>query len=192
MDILASATVVLVGLASQQVAAEPAATVDPAPTISVWVADRVGVDREILLSAQERATSIFDRIEVHLAWTQDLRESPTPFIVTIAHEDVAQTLKVRATAALGVTKRDPEGGGRVYVFYDRVDRRASEHRVDIAQVLGAALAHEIGHLLLPYGTHGPSGLMRAEWDDRDFRLAGGGLLLFTRAEESIIRTRLAR
>ena len=121
---------------------------------------------------------------------KDLRASPAPLIVTIAHEDVAKRLKVKATASLGVTKRASEGGGRVYVFYDRVDRSASEHRVDVAQLLGAALAHEIGHLLLPYGTHGPSGLMQAAWDDQDFSLAGGGLLLFTRAEESIIRTRL--
>jgi len=155
------------------------------------MADRVGVDPSILQSAQDRARRIFEGIGVHLAWTEDVRQLPAPLVVTIADEETARTLKVKSVVALGVTNRSPEGGGRAFVFYDRVDRRASEHRVDVAQVLGAALAHEIGHLLLPHGTHGSSGLMRAEWDAPDFRLAGSGRPLFTLAEASVIRARLA-
>ncbi len=32
-----------------------------------------------------------------------------------------------------------------------------------SRLLGRAIAHEVGHLLLPGGRHSPSGLMRAPW-----------------------------
>ena len=37
------------------------------------------------------------------------------------------------------------------------------------------MAHEIGHLLLPYG-HSATGLMRADWEAKDMRLAVHGRL----------------
>jgi len=51
------------------------------------------------------------------------------------------------------------------------------------------MAHEIGHLLLPYG-HSATGLMRAKWDEKDLRLAVHGQLNFTAEEAELIRTRL--
>ena len=56
-------------------------------------------------------------------------------------------------------------------------------------VLAHAMAHEIGHLLLPYG-HSATGLMRAEWDRKDLRLAVHGRLNFTAEQATLIRIRL--
>ena len=54
-----------------------------------------------------------------------------------------------------------------------------------SQVLSVAIAHEIGHLLLPEPAHADEGIMRAPWD-------GDALdgLLFTASEGELIRQRL--
>lgn len=51
------------------------------------------------------------------------------------------------------------------------------------------MAHEIGHLLRPYG-HSAAGLMRAEWDEKDLRLAVHAQLNFTAEQAALIRARL--
>ena len=93
-----------------------------------------------------------------------------------------------------------EHRGRVaYVFYNRVERIARTRlnmsrqveRDDLYNLimLAHAMAHEIGHLLLPYG-HSATGLMRAEWDAKDMRLALDGRLNFTSEQAELIRGRL--
>ena len=94
-----------------------------------------------------------------------------------------------STDALGGAAGTPEHRGRVaYVFYDRVERIAetyldksrgcAECDVEIVIVLAHVMAHEIGHLLLPYG-HSPTGLMRANWDAADLNRALYRQLNFT-------------
>jgi hypothetical protein len=56
-------------------------------------------------------------------------------------------------------------------------------------VLAHAMAHEIGHLLLPYG-HSATGLMRADWNAKDLNLAIDGRLNFTSEQAELIRGQL--
>jgi hypothetical protein len=49
------------------------------------------------------------------------------------------------------------------VFADRVDAAAPGLQVAPATLLGRAIAHEIGHLLLGTTAHSPTGLMRGNW-----------------------------
>ena len=73
----------------------------------------------------------------------------------------------------------------------RPTRQAVRFALDTGAVLGHTIAHEVGHLLLPRGTHGPAGLMRATWRMEDMRDAAQGHLGFSPAEAAIIRARLA-
>ena len=105
-----------------------------------------------------------------------------------------------AMTALGGAAGTREHRGRVaYVFYNRVEhiartylntsRRRATNDIDNVIVLAHAMAHEVGHLLLPYG-HSATGLMRADWDGKDLRLALHGQLKFTAAQAELIRTTL--
>ena len=105
-----------------------------------------------------------------------------------------------ATTALGGAVGTREYRGRMaYVFYKRVERvartylntsrRRGTSDTDNVIVLAHAMAHEIGHLLLPYG-HSATGLMRADWDAKDMRLAVHGRLNFTSEQAELIRARL--
>ncbi len=55
-----------------------------------------------------------------------------------------------------------------------------------------AIAHEIGHMLLPDGKHAKSGFMAAPWNPSHFRSAAAGLLLFSEASAELIRRELER
>lgn len=55
------------------------------------------------------------------------------------------------------------------VHPDRVSVVAESGRVDRRVLLGRAIAHEIGHLLLNTSRHAERGLMRAMWSTRELR-----------------------
>lgn len=73
-----------------------------------------------------------------------------------------------------------------YVFFNRLIAATRTRPVDLALVLGRAIAHEVGHVLLPPGRHSAHGLMRAELD---FGLANPPR--FTREEGETLRAGLA-
>ena len=114
---------------------------------------------------------------------------------------MSDQLPVAATA-LGVAIGTSEHRGRLaYVFYNRVEHIARTHlnvshdaeRKDLYSVvvLAHVMAHEIGHLLLPYG-HSAIGLMRADWNAKDLDLALDGRLNFTSEQAELIRGQLSR
>lgn len=60
-----------------------------------------------------------------------------------------------------------------------VDKFASLGIAEEYQVLGAAMAHEIGHLFLGSNSHSPVGIMRAGWKEEDLLKASQARLTFT-------------
>jgi hypothetical protein len=59
---------------------------------------------------------------------------------------------------------EPEIGGTLAtVFTDRIAWLAALSRAKYTDLLGRAVAHEIGHLLIGTNEHSASGLMRAIW-----------------------------
>jgi len=55
------------------------------------------------------------------------------------------------------------------------------------QILGHAMAHEIGHLLLNSSAHSPVGIMQGEWDKRELTHLQAGRLLFTSEQSHLMR-----
>lgn len=55
------------------------------------------------------------------------------------------------------------------VYVDRVNWMAEQAGVDAHALLGRAIAHELGHLLMATGTHGSNGLMRPVWSQSEIR-----------------------
>jgi hypothetical protein len=78
--------------------------------------------------------------------------------------------------------------GRVATVYvDRAHWLASESGTEDSVVLGRAIAHEIGHLLMGTGRHSPRGLMRAIWMRKDFQRVDDDEWLFTPADVTAMR-----
>jgi hypothetical protein len=55
------------------------------------------------------------------------------------------------------------------IYLDRVLWLARESQADSRALLGHAIAHELGHLLLATSAHGPVGLMRGVWSQEEVR-----------------------
>jgi len=62
----------------------------------------------------------------------------------------------------------------------------------LSQILGLAIAHELGHLLLRSNAHWLTGIMQAQWRAKDLQRASKGLLLFTPEQTQIIRAEVLR
>jgi hypothetical protein len=77
-----------------------------------------------------------------------------------------------------------------YVFFDRVREFADRGHLDAWIVLGCAIAHELGHLLLPVNAHAADGIMRARWDSHLIGRAGG-FLSFAPDQARLLRMRVA-
>jgi hypothetical protein len=92
---------------------------------------------------------------------------------------------------LGVTPRGQGGPGRVvYVFYDAARIKSQRFTIPIRALLGYAMAHELGHSLLPHESHGEAGVMRAQWLESDMRLMRDEKLGFDPHDGSQIRIAL--
>ena len=72
-----------------------------------------------------------------------------------------------AEPALGFAVVDPvtRAGKMATVFHDHVETVARRTGVARSELLGRALAHEVGHLLLGVRGHSRGGIMRAVWTD---------------------------
>ena len=72
------------------------------------------------------------------------------------------------------------------MFYDRVVENPSHNRVLTGYVLAHVLAHEITHILQGTCRHSDYGLMKARWDERDFRNMTSQRLLFAKEDIDLI------
>ena len=75
------------------------------------------------------------------------------------------------TLPLGDAMIDTRTGTGVLatIYVDRIEWLAHQAGADRRALLGRAIAHELGHLLLATTTHGPVGLMRAYWSREEVR-----------------------
>ena len=78
------------------------------------------------------------------------------------------------------------------VLFDAVRRLAGARFSNPADLLGLAMAHEIGHILLRSANHSAAGIMRAQWLPKDFRDAENGLLVFTREQDDSMQNEVRR
>jgi len=86
------------------------------------------------------------------------------------------------------------GGGKVpclaTVFADRVWYVARSASVNAARLLGLAISHELGHLLLDTNLHAMTGLMRPAWSRSELRQARADDWRFLADDADAMRTRL--
>ncbi len=89
-----------------------------------------------------------------------------------------------AEPPLGVAVVDPEThvGKMATVFHDQVEAVARRTGVARSELLGRALAHEVGHLLLGVRGHSRTGIMRAVWTDDELTRDRSEDWMFTTAD----------
>jgi hypothetical protein len=146
-------------------------------------------DRVVPVALAERTqaevTRLYKLIGVEVVWVAE----PPP-------DEELRTIKLTTWEpredqfpfALGMTPAQPgTRGTRGYVFWGRVQRYAQKHAAGFDSLLAVAIAHELGHMLLPAGSHAKAGLMHRSWDNNHFRSAAAGLLHFSPQSARLIR-----
>jgi len=76
------------------------------------------------------------------------------------------------------------------IYVNRVERMAALAEADTASLLGRAIAHELGHLLLATNAHSSRGLMRAQWTQGELRRNQIADWVLAREDAAAIRRRL--
>jgi len=161
--------------------------------ITICVRDYARVSPDLLTRAEKETTRIFRESGFNVEWqglplsSQDIkgdrdkvsRLGHAGFVLNIIAPSMVGRFRIRAEA-LGFASPCPqdETGCIANIFFDRVRELAGRGDASLAQVLGAAIAHEMGHLLLQSHAHSAEGIMRARWRDTDLQRASKGSLLF--------------
>ena len=78
------------------------------------------------------------------------------------------------------------------VYTDRVETIADGRKFRRPVVLGAIIAHELGHLLLGIGSHSKAGLMSLPWGPKALTAADQGTLGFSKKETKQLEKAVAQ
>jgi len=125
--------------------------------------DAYGVSAAELEAARATGGSILGDAGIAVTWVAcpcDERVGPAELIVRVI---AATATSERDSLGFSYVDLASRSGTLATVFADRVRTRASEARVRSGELLGRAMAHEIGHLLLGTTQHDSRGLMRGRW-----------------------------
>jgi hypothetical protein len=160
----------------------------PAATIVVDLSDQAGFPAETLTQARSLVSRIYQDIGVQVLWSDAAsNDGEGRFIVHMMLRTNPPRPRMMGNA-LG-DSRAP--AGTAFVYRERVLDVARARHLDVATLLAYAMAHEIGHLLLPAPSHAVSGIMNGDWDGRDFRDMAADSLRFAPAQATAIRARAA-
>jgi hypothetical protein len=163
-------------------------------SLRVFLFDYAGVSPTVLQGAKDTASVILDRAGVAVEWADcsvggrgDREDSAcdgfTPLDIQLRLLNSAMARRVGTTRnCLGYAVIGDGFGSVAGVYFRRAIDLESEGVAFRSQILGAAMAHEIGHLVLAEARHSPAGLMRAQWDKSDLKAVGRGRLGFDHSQ----------
>jgi hypothetical protein len=137
------------------------------------------------------AGGVYRRAGVSVLWlpgTDRDASASDPEIVIVAA--AAEAKFPVGEDSLGVARgSDSARATTAYVFSDRVRDFGEHGHIDAWIVLGCAIAHELGHLLLPVNSHSSDGIMQAHWDPKVISRASG-FLSFAPDQGRLLRLRV--
>jgi hypothetical protein len=148
-----------------------------------------GAPPATLDQAASELARVYHELGVSLEWTSSVNAAPAGANVVsmIVLPDETGDLRHTPDTVMGAALRTPSGTRVAYVFYRHVRAEAERYAVSTACVLACAMAHELGHLLLPGRGHSPDGMMRARWTRDEFQRADQGRLRFSSDQALLLR-----
>ena len=175
----------------------------PRPAITLRVVNEGGLPTRYLSMAEKETVRIFRQAGIDLVWLECAsgraewgsgnlcqRElGPSEFWVRIVKRAPAAT----SAEMLGFAELD-EGLGRASagVYYPAAVALAEKWPARVGEILGAAIAHETGHLILGVHAHSMRGVMVAHWGRAQFELISISELNFTGVEARELREQIDR
>jgi hypothetical protein len=167
--------------------------------IQIMVYDRAGVAPKALSQAEGLTGKILVAAGVDTEWSagaiSDLQRLGTDFTartpVDCASGSGTDLVRVAVfghapaglpVQALGFSLPCAMTGIQVVIYADRVAKVSETNAPTFSRVLGYAMAHELGHVLLRSAGHGDFGLMRGVWSKSDWQRAAVSIIPFSPAQ----------
>lgn len=187
---------------------------ETSPSITIHVRNYAGVAPGTLAEAEEVAAGIFRNAGVETRWADDVPTAENVQVNPAGHS--AQSLADIQLSILPQEMSDRLGFPKnvlglvpgtdaqfAYVFESKVNTLFGsalnalchgrlDRQVSRSVILGHAIAHELGHLLLDLKGHTTQGIMRAEWGLKDIRDATYRLLVFSPQQAAVLRANVRR
>ena len=155
--------------------------------VTVRVENQANLPDDLLADAESIAAAIYANAGVDIAF---VRRGDADFMVKLLSRSAEDRMRPNADAMGFVPCSESDRGHIAYVFPNRVDRVAERYTAARYVVLAVAMAHEVGHLMLPLNAHSKTGIMKATSGQLEFQRAVRGQLLFTPEQIAQIHTRL--
>jgi hypothetical protein len=171
-----------------------------AATIIIRSYNNFGVPAPDLAAARQDAEAILQQAGVNIVWADcwvgDRQPAAAP---ARCHEPVGGDIVLRLQktreavrskfVSMGFSLVGIAGAAPFLatVYADRVESVARGAGIDARRVLGLAISHEIGHVLLNNNAHAPSGLMRADWSRNELRRKDAAAWQFLDTEAAHLR-----
>ncbi len=183
--------------------------------IRVRVYDAARLDPDVRAAALAVASTAFSAASVNLVWTDCTDMDMKACLAPVDDELIVRIFRMpaaagdagpRSLAALGTAARSAEAAswslGEAYidtaarsgvlatVYSGRVRQMAEAVGIDVPLLLGHAMAHELGHLILASNAHATRGLMRPVWSAAEMLRGSPDDWRFTADEIAAIRRRV--
>lgn len=168
-------------------------------TISVY--NDAEVPADVLGEAEEQAEDVFEQAGIDVTWLSCRMPVVSEEASRLCREAVfpehLHLRIVRKSAglkgeAMGISFQGEDGSGcYADLFYEPMKQLHKTDGTNIANLLGLAAAHEIGHLLLGRNSHSAVGIMHAHWTAKELADARVAALVFSKQESQRMRTKLA-
>lgn len=164
-------------------------------TVPVRVYDATGASAAHRQAALELAAAIVSAASVDVIWRWcNEATCATPIrggelaVRLVRSDDAGRVVGALplGDALIDGTRR---AGVLATVYVDRVEWTARHTGIDASVLLGRAIAHELGHLLLATAAHGAGGLMRPVWSRAELQRSRLSDWIFGAAEIAAIQAR---
>jgi hypothetical protein len=172
------------------------------PKVQLSLFNDAAAPPDVIAAAQSRASHVLENAGVEVEWLPCGAREKTDFTPAIpdcssfawpGHLSVRIVRRGTSVSddVFGMSFLDESGEG-VYatIYYGNLIRSGAHPALSDADMLGFAIVHEVGHLLLGPQSHSPHGVMKGDWKKATLLAASQGKLFFSESEASLMRTRL--
>ncbi len=168
--------------------------------VPVRIYDRVGLPAATVQPALALAAATLSSASIEVTWRLCAPRGGSVAACDAPLEEGVRVVRILRSPApagrhgglpLGEALIDTQAGRGVLatIYFDRVTALADASRSEVGPLLGRAIAHEMGHLLLASNAHSPHGLMRAIWSRAELRRDAAVDWVFAAADVSALRAR---
>jgi len=183
------------------------------PTVIVYVYNNAKVPESVMAETGRYVREMFAKAGIELIWLNsmarlragqqealgmapsEVRAIPVSVVILPRPDEIAPELR-NLDGRMGWT---PDGQTvRTYVFYARVQdfvlkNFARIYTLRVPRLLTYAIAHELGHLLLPLAdAHSEKGIMKSQLDGNDLAELFSSSLSFSSKEGQLMRGEIER